>query len=435
MASYMLPFAFSQMVSDELERMADLFERRKRYYDHAIVSLAMNRTDAKPMLLRGTVRFEKGPEKAEERLEYKSLILSRTCVSPDEGLAFAEKLHTDGADDEDEFRMPEKYDQVLRYDQNYGLPLPSDNFIIKNEWPTQVFLLKHQKPMVNDPRGPLLSTLMPIFTNPQWAITKWIGLDAERMNCSEGLAVLLPDYRARIHRIRIGDGRIDVVLDRSLNPRSSVAVKVEAGWNDSAREIQPEMTETGFAFSFEKSESVFQLFILDDSEDEIIDWTQVNTRAVDDNGRVEFTTPSRRVEQLIEEGENQQIEFKCDVGSGDETIESVLSFANTNDGVILVGVNDDGTVVGIDDIARQEERVLNFVDNKCDPPVPSLSFERHKIGDRDVLAIHVKKGDNPPYLQRETGITYLRRNATDRRARRVELERLHDSSSSGIGVR
>ncbi|MBU3896764.1 MAG: putative DNA binding domain-containing protein, partial [Nanoarchaeota archaeon] len=46
--------------------------------------------------------------------------------------------------------------------------------------------------------------------------------------------------------------------------------------------------------------------------------------------------------KLIEKGENQEVEFKskADDGFG----KSVCSFANTNDGVVLVGVSDAGKI-------------------------------------------------------------------------------------------
>jgi hypothetical protein len=415
--------------------MVDLFQSRRHHYTHAVVSLAMNRTDGKPMLLRGAVRFDKGVVPKDERLEYKSLILSRRYMHPDDGLAFAQRLYARGACDDDEFRMPGKYNEIRKHSQNNELPLPSNYLIMKNDWPSEVFVVKHSATVVNDPRGPLMSSSLPICTNPQWAITKWIGFDTDRMVCPNGVAILLPDFRARISRIRIGDMNMLIEIERNELNRDSIIAKVEAGWGESSREIRTEKAESDFFFSFEKSDSVFQIFIMDEGKEEVVDWIHVNTEGLYDDRRIEFTTPSKQIEQMIEGGETQQVEFKSKVGNGDDMVESILAFANTNDGVILIGVDDNGTAVGVDDVPKEEQRILEFVDFKCEPVVANITFSRHSVGGKNILAVHVPKGSNTPYLNRETGITYTRRNSTDRRTRRIELERLFSDSSTGFGVR
>lgn len=49
---------------------------------------------------------------------------------------------------------------------------------------------------------------------------------------------------------------------------------------------------------------------------------------------------------MIEKGENQEAEFKESLKLRDEIGKSVSSFSNTNNGVILVGVEDSGRVKG-----------------------------------------------------------------------------------------
>ena len=52
------------------------------------------------------------------------------------------------------------------------------------------------------------------------------------------------------------------------------------------------------------------------------------------------------VNQLINQGEGRNLEFKTSFGR--EAIESVAAFANSKGGgVLLVGVTDNGTVAGI----------------------------------------------------------------------------------------
>ncbi len=61
--------------------------------------------------------------------------------------------------------------------------------------------------------------------------------------------------------------------------------------------------------------------------------------------------------QLIKQGEGQTVEFKreftTDVGK------EIVAFANTDGGVIIIGVDDDGRIVGVEGKPRKiEERVI-----------------------------------------------------------------------------
>jgi len=56
------------------------------------------------------------------------------------------------------------------------------------------------------------------------------------------------------------------------------------------------------------------------------------------------------VEQLVAEGESEQVEFKQRLD--DEAIETLAAFANARGGTLFVGIADDGTVKGGDIRAR-----------------------------------------------------------------------------------
>lgn len=53
---------------------------------------------------------------------------------------------------------------------------------------------------------------------------------------------------------------------------------------------------------------------------------------------------TKELKKLISSGESQTVEFK--ESFGEETLETLASFANTGGGIVLIGVADDGTVKG-----------------------------------------------------------------------------------------
>ncbi|PWJ44259.1 AlbA family DNA-binding domain-containing protein [Sediminitomix flava] len=77
--------------------------------------------------------------------------------------------------------------------------------------------------------------------------------------------------------------------------------------------------------------------------------------------------------RLISKGESQTLDFKRTLNDVYKIAKSLTSFANTKGGVLLIGVEDNGKISGVD---PEEEAYLikeaaNFY---CDPPV-NLKFE------------------------------------------------------------
>lgn len=54
-----------------------------------------------------------------------------------------------------------------------------------------------------------------------------------------------------------------------------------------------------------------------------------------------------RLQELLKQGENQRLEFKSEQINAAGLAKEMVAFANTHGGIILLGVEDDGTVSGI----------------------------------------------------------------------------------------
>lgn len=76
---------------------------------------------------------------------------------------------------------------------------------------------------------------------------------------------------------------------------------------------------------------------------------------------------------LLKQGEGQGLDFKQKINSWNKIAKTISSFANTTGGIILVGVTDKRSLVGIDPEEEKymlEEAALHY----CKPPV-TLQFE------------------------------------------------------------
>ncbi|MGO9094118.1 MAG: helix-turn-helix domain-containing protein [Bryobacteraceae bacterium] len=139
------------------------------------------------------------------------------------------------------------------------------------------------------------------------------------------------------------------------------------------------------------------------------------------------------IQEAVVEGENQRVEFKRGLSdaedrAGDveeEMLRSIAAFANTNDGVVLVGIDDAGHVKGLGlDFAqrdRLERKVHQLVRNRIKPRPPvQITFET--IRGYVVARIAVARGEAPVYML--GGAVYLRDGSSDVQAQPDELVRL-----------
>ncbi|WP_242919122.1 AlbA family DNA-binding domain-containing protein [Pontibacter liquoris] len=101
------------------------------------------------------------------------------------------------------------------------------------------------------------------------------------------------------------------------------------------------------------------------------------------------------LERLILQGENDTLDFKQRVTQPEKIARTLVSFANTRGGRILIGVKDNGTISGID--PEEEKHTLQqAADFYCDPPV-LVHYEEIEIDDRMVLVVLVPESSQKPH--------------------------------------
>lgn len=110
--------------------------------------------------------------------------------------------------------------------------------------------------------------------------------------------------------------------------------------------------------------------------------------------------------------ESTTVEWKREVPTKQQIVKTIVGFCNMYGGTLVVGVDDQGTVIGVDEsqIAELTEELHRSIYASCTPPIlPSLSAQR--IEDKVVLLIEVSEGMLKPYfissLGKEEG-TFIR---------------------------
>ncbi len=85
------------------------------------------------------------------------------------------------------------------------------------------------------------------------------------------------------------------------------------------------------------------------------------------------------INQLLDKGESETVEFKESLRLLREITQSVCAFANTSGGIVCIGISDKGKIIGVDIGANTIENLANHIKNNTDPQVyPSINVEKIK---------------------------------------------------------
>ena len=138
------------------------------------------------------------------------------------------------------------------------------------------------------------------------------------------------------------------------------------------------------------------------------------------------------MQDIIDEilrGESKTLEFKEQMPANQSIVKTVIAFANTSGGKLIIGVNDDREIVGItDDIFELQDKISSIIYESCYPALLPHMYTKNIEG-KILLVIDVNRGSLVPYYVKSEGKengVYIRIGATNRKADResiLELER------------
>ena len=110
----------------------------------------------------------------------------------------------------------------------------------------------------------------------------------------------------------------------------------------------------------------------------------------------------QEIQQLLKEPEGKQLEFKRDLSSPKPLLKTLVAFANTAGGQLIIGIDDNGDVVGVDNPFEEEERLCNLIADAISPRlVPSI--ERATIDNKTLLIVQVYLSNTRPHWLTKSG--------------------------------
>jgi len=132
----------------------------------------------------------------------------------------------------------------------------------------------------------------------------------------------------------------------------------------------------------------------------------------------------RNVLDLIKFGESETVEFKRSFDR--EVIETAVAMANRRGGYIIVGVRDDGEIIGVTLQRNTMVEWINEISQNTEPRIiPEI--DKFEVNGKQIVVISVDESPIKPVMYR--GRAYLRVNASNRKLGSREISELFEMST------
>ncbi len=126
---------------------------------------------------------------------------------------------------------------------------------------------------------------------------------------------------------------------------------------------------------------------------------------------------AKHLQTLISAGETQSVEFKRQCSTPIKLAKAITAFANTSGGYLLIGVDDDGQIVGIDSAFETIDHLETARQFYADPPV-EVRIEPTQINRKTIVVAEIPSSPRKPHylvgssgspeLPSESGLVYVR---------------------------
>lgn len=140
------------------------------------------------------------------------------------------------------------------------------------------------------------------------------------------------------------------------------------------------------------------------------------------------------LKNLVKTGEGFYLEFKRTIPSPEKIAREMCAFANSKGGTVLIGVDDDGSIIGIESFFEEQFLVSEAAFYLCKPEL-ELQVEIIQIQDKEIAIVKVKEAKLKPVLVEIEGKWqgFIRVKDKSIRASKEMLQILRNrSSSNGI---
>jgi len=414
-----------EQTKNSKDHLLDLIKTNEKWYAGVELSLAIVSTDNRNILYRGRVDFIHSADSLENEVTYNYgiAILAKRNLTLDEFYSLINSVDSKVVDIKDlkQIEIGSEFYQTVHF-----IPSKYHYSNIIPDWPVKEFLIQGDRnTSIQILNSSLVTPNCPTYPTFSEATGSFLRLTSNYFNNNpHGLQILVPDYSARFKKLILSEKNITVEIETKESKYEELLLKLHAKKENNEfipndYELKSNSTEVNMPFSPDE----LSLYLVNKNTGTVIDSIQYGSYHTDRHEGIEIKTPMDVIENLISQGENSHVEFKREF-SKDEFLETVVAFANSGKGRILIGVDNRGNVLGLfDDFTRLEQRIRGTISGNCEPKiVPEI--EEIDYNGKPIMVVTIKEGIDKPYLERNKS-AYVRVHEDDIPISRGELDKMY----------
>ena len=381
------------------------------------------------------LRDEETPSESKSTYEYVAFL--RKLVSSDDAIKLLEQLYSKQEITFDGMNISalQQVSPFMRTD------LPSNHSYGYALMEVPCVYLNTPVNFVNQPNETFMKMGLPYYPDISTAIFHEFELGGKIYPPIENrLEVIIPDYRAKIAKVVIDgeDKSVTLNVDSPGILQENIVIKYYCSYTNKKAEynkVDIKLSD-GIAKLPMGGEVLFMNIAILSQDNQVLDYRNFNYAFWDDyNGTVGVKGSANTINSLIKGGESQHIEFKTVLDDMDDFVETVVAYANKNDGMILVGIDDKGNITGLKEpYEKAKKKIENWIGDFC-MPKPSFTVELVRSQDKEIAVVTVNEGDitAKPFALNGNRF-FIRANSTDRQMDRIEIEKIFSQKYSNRGI-
>lgn len=132
---------------------------------------------------------------------------------------------------------------------------------------------------------------------------------------------------------------------------------------------------------------------------------------------------SNYIQKLILQGEHQTQDFKYCISDSRKIARSLVAFANTDGGRLLIGVKDNGRIAGVR--SDEEYYMVESAAKIYSRPEINFTTRQHSVDGKTVLEVIIEPSDQKPHFARDDEgkwWAYFRKDDENRLASKIMIE-------------
>jgi len=419
-----------QNIKNPRDELLLLIKKNIDWFKDVNLSCVIARQDGKNILYRCKVIFRHKSENdtSDVTFDYGHAVLARRRLTLEEFFQFFDRIPNKVIDIKDlkSIEIEDKWSSTV-----YHIASKTRYVDILYEWPTTVFHLEGDSNIhiiaINDP---MVKPKCPTFPSLTEATRSFLNLDEKYYNNNPyGIQFLIPDYRGRLKSVEISENSLTATVESKERRREDLILKIHG--KSEKEEFTPDdfilkSDEISITVPFNFKE--LNLYLVDKTDGSIIDYLIYGNYMTERHEGIIIRTSVDLIESLIINGESKSVELKKEMGK-DEFLESVSSFANTNGGRIILGVDDRRNILGIyENFDSLEKSIKGSINSRIEPHV-IIKVEKLEIQNKSIVVITVNEGEDKPYIVKGKS-AFVRIDDHDIAITRLELDKIYSEKHS-----